>query len=160
MDSDVIDHLMQRNELRQLESRRPSEASERIRAANIHLESAEILRKNDLNDSFKLIYDAARKIAEGALLTIGLRASSTGGDDALARAITAIFEEDFRDFDWIRRRRNEMRYSSLRRGGVREPELDDAMRSTLTMRSRLQTLINGEPVIDQSISGRRDNRQL
>jgi hypothetical protein len=153
MDLTVIDGLIDRDELRRLEMCRPDEANERLRAANNHIRSAKTLRSSDSNDSFKLIYDAARKIAEGALLTIGLRASNLGGDEALARTITAVFKDDFRDFDWIRRRRNEMRYSSLRRSGVRAPELEDAMKCTLTMLSLLQALIEKDPVTDQSVLG-------
>lgn len=153
MDMSVIGSLVSGGRLKRLEEQRPLEAGERIHAADVHLKSAAILRHSAPNDSFRLIFDAARMIAEGALLTVGLRASSAGGDEAIARAATAIFEEEFRDFDWIRRRRNEMRYNSLRRGQVRTQELDDAMRSTLAMRSSLERIVVDAPITDQSISG-------
>lgn len=156
MDLTAINLLVDDNPslLRRLATKRLDEAGRRIHAARNHLAAAADLSRLYPNNSFNLIYDAAREIVEGALLTVGIRGRGCT-DELLSIAVTTIFDDDFRDFDWIRRRRKENRYSSsMTRSIVHPAELNDARSSTLTMCSHLQALIDVEPVIDLSISGR------
>ncbi|MEU6564927.1 hypothetical protein [Nocardia nova] len=156
MDLTTVNSLVDGNPslLRRLETKRVDEAGLRIQAARKHLAAAAELSRLNPNNSFNLIYDAAREVVEGALLTVGIRGRGCT-DELLGVAVTTIFGDDFRDFDWIRRRRKENRYSSsMTRSVVHPEELNDARSSTLTMCSHLQALIDVEPAIDLSISGR------
>ncbi|MCL2423070.1 MAG: hypothetical protein FWD11_04115 [Micrococcales bacterium] len=64
----------------------------------------------DPDSAFVLAYDAARQAATALLIHQGLRPTTKGGHYAVERAMRAQFGSGFRQFGYLRRRRNELEY--------------------------------------------------
>lgn len=89
--------------------------------------------KDDPNGAFTLAYDAARLVCTALLAQQGLRPTRDGGHIVVERAMKTQFGDGFRDFGWMRRRRNEVEYPTTPDVAVSEDELRDAISATATM---------------------------
>jgi len=76
------------------------------------LASSLALQAADAESSYTLAYDAARFACTALLAQQGLRPTTKGGHYAVEQAVRAQFQEHFRDFGTLRRRRNELEYPS------------------------------------------------
>jgi uncharacterized protein (UPF0332 family) len=76
------------------------------------LGTAASIASTDPDSAFVLAYDAARYAATALLTEQGLRPTTAGGHVAVESAIRAQFGDGFRNFGFLRRRRNELEYPS------------------------------------------------
>ena len=74
------------------------------------LTSAATLLAGDPDSAFVLAYDAARQAGVAVLAQQGLRSTAQGGHRAVEQALRAQFNPGFGDFNYLRRRRNELEY--------------------------------------------------
>lgn len=65
---------------------------------------------DDPSGAFTLVYDAARLACTALLAQQGLRPTRSGGHVVVQDAMRAQFADGFRDYQWMRRRRNEVEY--------------------------------------------------
>jgi hypothetical protein len=76
------------------------------------LGTASSVVSTDSDSAFVLVTDAARYAATALLAQQGLRPTASGGHVAVESAIRAQFGDGFRNFGFLRRRRNELEYPS------------------------------------------------
>lgn len=76
------------------------------------LASSLVIQHTDAESSYTLAYDAARFACTAILAQQGLRPTTKGGHYAVEQAVRAQFQEHFRSFGVLRRRRNELEYPS------------------------------------------------
>lgn len=76
------------------------------------LGTAASIASTDPDSAFVLAYDAARYAATALLTEQGLRPTTSGGHVAVESAVRAQFGDGFRNFGFLRRRRNELEYPS------------------------------------------------
>lgn len=88
---------------------------------------------DDPSGAFTLVYDAARLACTALLAQQGLRPTRSGGHVGVQDAMRAQFGDGFRDFGWMRRRRNEVEYPSTPDVAVTDAELRDAIAATRKM---------------------------
>lgn len=92
-------------------------AAHYLALAEGHLSSSRMLASEDPVGAFGLAYDAARLSLASLLLVQGLRARGEGAHAVLLEAALAQFEPppqfEFRQFQWMRRLRNESQYPDL-----------------------------------------------
>jgi len=85
--------------------------------AERHLLSSRTLASKDPVGAFGLAYDVARLSLASLLIVQGLRARGEGAHAVLLEAALAQFEpppqREFREFQWMRRLRNESQYPDL-----------------------------------------------
>lgn len=98
--------------------------------------------KDDPTAAFTLAYDAARLACTSLLAQQGLRPTREGGHIVVQRSMRAQFGRGFEDFDWLRRRRNEIEYPSAPGDEVTTDELDDALDATQRMIDAVDQLID------------------
>lgn len=138
-EAEVEDHLRLR-ELEQISGaatdgrRLLDEATQRLRTARGIT--------GDPAGAFTLAYDAARLACTALLAQQGLRPTRDGGHLVVQRAMRAQFGRGFEDFDWMRRRRNEVEYPSAPGDDVTPEELDDALGATQRMIDAADQLID------------------
>lgn len=89
--------------------------------------------QDDPSGAFTLAYDAARLACTALLAQQGLRPTRDGGHIVVERAMRTQFGDGFRDFGWMRRRRNEVEYPATPDVSVSTDELRDAIAATDTM---------------------------
>lgn len=87
----------------------------------------------DVNGAFIMAYDAARLACISLLAQQGLRATREGGHLVVEKAMRAQFSPGFRDFGWMRRRRNEVEYPSTADSAVSTDELSEALIAAASM---------------------------
>lgn len=97
-------------------------AQKLIIQANNHLKSALLALHHDLEGSYCLIYDAARKSLTAILSMKGLRATNFGGHAVIFEALITMCEVDeiaiVGPFDKMRKRRNAVEYPQIDRPTV------------------------------------------
>lgn len=74
------------------------------------LRSAEAVVAVKAKSAYILAYDAARGALTALLVQQGLRPTSKGGHYCVVEAVSAQFGAVFNQFDWMRRRRNDLEY--------------------------------------------------
>jgi hypothetical protein len=112
----TIDRLLEADELQRV-APDLSAARRLVDSATRHLASAATVAHDDPEAAFATSYDAARKACSALLEAQGLRATTRGGHIAVRDGVTAQFGElsgaaALRPFDRLRRRRNDIEYSS------------------------------------------------
>jgi hypothetical protein len=105
-------------------------------AAELHLASALKISSDDLDGSYGLIYDAARKSLAAVLQAQGLRAKAKGGHYAIQQAIEAQFtapppRDVFRSFGRMRRTRNQVEYDEISLIGYDDIRADHAQATAI-----------------------------
>ncbi|MGL5816932.1 MAG: hypothetical protein ACRCYR_05180 [Phycicoccus sp.] len=91
-------------------------AARLLSEADRHLNSAELVAKDDPAGGYDLLYAAARKAMAAVLAAQGLRATSQGGHIAVQQAVTAQLGRSggvVRPFGRLRRTRNDADYPRL-----------------------------------------------
>jgi hypothetical protein len=82
----------------------------------LHLDASEQIRHIDLDGSYQLLYDSARKSLTSIFALHGLKPTALGGHsilhDAIIKCISPEEVMNFRKFDRLRRRRNFTEYLS------------------------------------------------
>jgi hypothetical protein len=124
-------------------------ASSYIAQAKDHLASAASIRAIDISGAFTLAYDAARMSLAAVLLNQGLRPRGEGAHAVLLEALIAQLEpprqNEFREFDWMRRLRNDTQYPDIERPTAASDDLDQAIPATQLIIDRAVTLIVNMP---------------
>jgi len=100
--------------------------------ARLDLSSARILIDTNPVGAFMLTYDAARKALTAILANEGLRPiGSEGGHAVLLDVALAQLDpplgDDLREFDWMRRLRNDSAYPSPERNVASAADVADAL---------------------------------
>jgi hypothetical protein len=90
-------------------------------------QTAAKLAAHEAHSSYVLAYDAARFACIALLAQQGLRATTSGGDYAVERAVRAQFGDGFRPFGTLRRRRNELEYPRMPADTATEEEAGHAV---------------------------------
>jgi uncharacterized protein (UPF0332 family) len=101
-----------------------------LASARRHIASAGALIASDLEGSYALAYDAARKSATALLAHQGLRPTSSGGHIVVVDAMRVQFPDvpGLRSIDMLRRRRNQTEYPDPRGvDPIRPDEIDEAI---------------------------------
>lgn len=98
--------------------------------------------QDDPNGAFTLAYDAARLACTALLAQQGLRPTRDGGHIVTERAMRTQFGDGFRDFGWMRRRRNEVEYPATPDVAVSTDELRDAIAATGKMIDNADQLLD------------------
>lgn len=92
-------------------------AAQYLALAEGHLSSSRTLASQDPVGAFGLAYDAARLSLASLLIVQGLRARGEGAHAVLLESVLAQCEPppqfEFRQFQWMRRLRNESQYPDL-----------------------------------------------
>ena len=98
-----------------------------VSKAKLTLQSARSVVESDPDAAFVLAYDAARQALTGLLAHQGLRPTTRGGHYAVEQAIRAQFDQGFRQFGALRRRRNELEYPERPGDDATPPEALEAV---------------------------------
>ncbi len=84
--------------------------------AYLHLEGSQKIRKIDLDGSYQLLYDSARKSLTALFALHGLKPTNQGGHsilhDVIIRCVPSDEALNFKKYDRMRRRRNFTEYLS------------------------------------------------
>lgn len=95
----------------------PDAALRKVREAEQHLASAELVAPSDPHGAYSLLYDAARKTIEAHMLSNGLRTKARhGAHDAVIRYAEAVLASEsdthIAHLDRMRRNRNRSEYGA------------------------------------------------
>lgn len=106
-------------------------ADDRVRQAKNHVESARRIIDIDPEGALQLAYDAGRKALAAVLENQGLRATTAGGHRVVLEASRAQlvppWGDQMRDFDWMRRIRNQTEYRNDRGPGATPQDAVEAL---------------------------------
>ena len=138
----VIEGALRAGDLQKVEGSAAAGGA-RLEAARVRLRSAERVLDEDPAGALTLAYDAARLACTGLLAQQGLRPTTQGGHKVVQDAMRAQFGDAFTEFDWLRRRRNEVENPSWPGDHVDESESLEA----LTAARRI--IANADRLIDE-----------
>jgi hypothetical protein len=114
-----------------------------------HLVAADMVKHVDAPGAFVLSYDAARLALAAILIVQGLRARGEGAHLTVFQAVLAQCEpprqKEFREFQWMRRLRNDTTYPDFRRALASEDDVDQALEASEEIIARSQALIRVLP---------------
>ena len=122
-----------------------------MKQARLDLSSARILNDTNPVGAFMLTYDAARKALTAILANQGLRPmGSEGGRAVLLDVVLAQLDpplgDDLREFDWMRRLRNDSAYPSPDRKVASATDVEDALPAAERIIEIAATVIEQMPV--------------
>lgn len=122
-----------------------------MKQARLDLSSARILVDTNPVGAFMLTYDAARKALTAILANQGLRPmGSEGGHAVLLDVVLAQLDpplgDDLREFDWMRRLRNDSAYPSPDRKVASATDVEDALPAAERIIEIAATVIEQMPV--------------
>ncbi|WP_426508430.1 hypothetical protein ACPPVO_58270 [Dactylosporangium sp. McL0621] len=123
--ADKIRELLQLGDLQKIQGA-DANGEPLLDKAHRTLLSAVVLADKDPDSSYTLAYDAARFACTALLAQQGLRPTSKGGHYAIEQAVRAQFQDHFRRFGALRRRRNELEYPSAQEIGTTPTEAAEA----------------------------------
>ena len=117
--------------------------------ARKHLEAATIVRELDPAGAFTLSYDAARQALAAVLVNQGLKPRGLGAHAVLLDVVIAQLEppreKAVREFDWMRRLRNDTKYPSGERALVALDDVDQAIPAATAIVNRVAKLLELMP---------------
>lgn len=117
--------------------------------AKQHVTSADAIATADPPGAFQLVYDAARKALAAILVNQGLRPRGHGAHTVLLEVVVAQLEpprqEVFREFDWMRRTRNDTEYPEADKPIANNDDVRDALPVVREMIVRAEALIPNMP---------------
>ncbi|OIQ82555.1 HEPN domain protein [mine drainage metagenome] len=117
--------------------------------AKQHTISAEAIADDDPPGAFQLVYDAARKTLAAILVNQGLRPRGHGAHAVLLEVVVAQLEpprqEAFREFDWMRRTRNDTEYPEADKPIATDDDVRNALPVIREMIARAEVLIPNMP---------------
>jgi len=113
--------------------------------AERHLLSSRTLASKDPVGAFGLAYDVARLSLASLLIVQGLRARGEGAHAVLLEAALAQFEPppqgEFREFQWMRRLRNESQYPDVNSASAHPDDLEQGITAAEQILRKAQPLV-------------------
>ena len=144
----AVDDLITRGRLTRVAPNREL-AESYLTQARQHVMSAAKIVAEDSPGAFQLVYDAARKSLAAILVNQGLRPRGQGAHAVLLEVVLAQLEpprhEVFREFDWMRRTRNDTEYPDADKPIATADDVRDALPTTSEMVTRAEALIPNMP---------------
>jgi hypothetical protein len=140
--TEIDDLLNQPEPELQLVTGAAADGSPLLKQARSTAKTAEGLIRTDAYSAYVLAYDAARFACVALLAQQGLRATTKGGHYAVQRAVLAQFDEGFRPFADLRRRRNELEYPRLPADTAATEEAGQAVEHVKRLISAASTLLD------------------
>lgn len=121
-----------------------------LQQARLDLSSARILIDTNPVGAFMLTYDAARKALMAILANQGLRPrGSEGGHAVLLEVVLAQLDpplgDDLREFDWMRRLRNDSAYPSPERSVASASDVSEALPASQRIIEIATTMVEQMP---------------
>lgn len=117
--------------------------------ARKHLAAATVIRELDPAGAFSLSYDAARQALAAVLVNQGLKPRGLGAHAVLLDVVIAQLEppreREIREFDWMRRLRNDTQYPSGERASAAIDDVDQAIPAAHAVVSRVAELLDLMP---------------
>jgi len=143
-----IDQLIHQGRLTRVAANRAL-AESHLAQASTHLAAASTLRNLDPAGAFTLAYDAARLALAGVLVNQGLRPRGEGAHAVLLEAAIAQLEPprqpEIREFDWMRRLRNDTQYPDIDRPSASGDDVDQAITAAKAIVDRATRLVEVMP---------------
>ena len=143
-----IDRLIDRSRLTRVAANRNLAESHLVQART-HLIAAATLRDLDPAGAFTLTYDAARLALAGVLVNQGLKPRGEGAHAVLLEVAIAQLEpprqRELREFDWMRRLRNDTQYPDIGRTSATVDDVDQAIPAAQAIVDRAARLIELMP---------------
>ena len=143
-----IDHLLQQNRLTRVVANAELAKAHLVQATT-HLAAAAVLRDLDPAGAFTLAYDAARLALAAILVNQGLKSRGEGAHAVLLKVAIAQLEPprqaEIREFDWMRRLRNETQYPDIDRAPAQGDDVDQAIPAARAIVERSARLIELMP---------------
>lgn len=143
-----IDQLLQQGRLTRVTANRELAISH-LTQANTHLLAAATLRDLDPAGAFTLAYDAARLALAGILVNQGLKPRGDGAHAVLLEVAIAQLEPprvpEIREFDWMRRLRNDTQYPNSDRPAASGDDVDQALPAARAIVERAAQLVELMP---------------
>ena len=143
-----IDHLLKQGRLTRVAANRDL-AGRHLAQAEVHLKAALTLRDLDPAGAFTLSYDAARLSLAALLVNQGLKPRGEGAHAVLLEVAIAQLEPprqvEIREFDWMRRLRNETQYPDIDRPSASVDDVDQAIPAARAIVDRATRLIELMP---------------
>ena len=144
----TIDGLIRQGRLTRIEANHELAEAHVARGAT-HLKAAATLRDLDPAGAFTLAYDAARLALAAVLVNQGLRPRGEGAHAVLLESAIAQLEPprqaDIRQFDWMRRLRNDTQYPDANRPTATPNDVDQATPAAKAIVERATQLIDVMP---------------
>lgn len=143
-----VDQLIQRSRLTRVAANRDL-AESHLAQAGTHLAGAAMLRELDPAGAFTLTYDAARLALAAVLVNQGLKPRGEGAHAVLLEVVIAQLEPprqtEIREFDWMRRLRNDTQYPDVGRPSATADDVDQAIPAARAIVDRAARLIDLMP---------------
>lgn len=143
-----IDQLLQTQQLTRVTASREL-ADQYLAQAHAHLTLASHGTTTDPAGAFTLAYDAARLALAAALISQGLRARGKGAHAVLLEAVLAQTEPprqtDIREFDWMRRLRNNTQYPDIDKPTASTDDVNQAIPAARTIFEQVTQLLDVMP---------------
>lgn len=143
-----IDQLLHTHQLTRVTASREL-AEQYLAQAHAHLDLADHGITTDPAGAFTLAYDAARLALAAALINQGLRPRGEGAHAVLLESVLAQTEPprqtDFREFDWMRRLRNNTQYPDVDKPTASTDDVKQAIPAARTIIERVEQLLDVMP---------------
>lgn len=143
-----IDQLIRQGRLTPVAANRDL-AEAHLAQASTHLTGATALRDLDPAGAFGLAYDAARLALAAVLVNQGLRPRGEGAHAVLLEAAIAQLEPprqpEIREFEWMRRLRNDTQYPDVDRPSANGEDVDQAIPAARAIIDRAARLVEIMP---------------
>lgn len=143
-----VDQLLAQARLTRVEPNREL-ADSYLDQARAHLTAASAVTDLDAAGAFVLAYDAARLSLAAILINQGLRPRGEGAHAVLLDAVLAQLEpprqQAFREFDWMRRLRNDTQYPNADRPTAVSDDVAQAIPAAEAILERAAVLLDHMP---------------
>lgn len=143
-----IDELLRQTRLQRVPAN-PELAAHYLELGRDHLVAADMVKHVDAPGAFALSYDAARLALAAILIVQGLRARGEGAHLTVFLAVLAQCEpprqSEFREFQWMRRLRNDTAYPDFRRALASEDDVLQASHASAQIIARAEALVGVLP---------------
>lgn len=143
-----VDRLIAESRLTRVAANREL-ADHHIAQARGHLAAAAAIVAIDAPGAFTLAYDSARLSLAAVLINQGLRPRGEGAHAVLLEAVLAQTEPprqaEFREFDWMRRLRNDTQYPDTDRPTAATDDVAQAIPAAQQILQRAVILIDNMP---------------
>lgn len=143
-----IDQLIDQGRLTRVTANRQL-ADRYLDQARAHLAAAAAVTDLDASGAFTLTYDAARLSLAALLINQGLRPRGEGAHAVLLQTVLAQLEPprqaEFRQFDWMRRLRNDTQYPEADRPTAVADDVTQAIPAAHDILERTAVLLDHMP---------------
>lgn len=145
---ECVDELLREQRLTKVPANRDL-AVGYLAQARAHLIAAAAVIDLDATGAFALAYDAARLALAAVLVNQGLRPRGDGAHAVLLQAVLAQLEpprqEQFREFDWMRRLRNDSQYPDADHPVAVAEDVAEAVPAAREIVDRAEQLLDAMP---------------